>query len=73
LMGYAYPHVDATEFKSWHRTNTIKAARMVAIPVREAGKGSGRGRSFVWKPISEEALTERNLEGRRRRKQQRQP
>jgi hypothetical protein len=70
-MGYAYPRIDPTEFKSWHRTNTNQAARIVAVPVRGAGKESGRGRSFIWKPISEEVLTERNWEGKWRRKQKR--
>ncbi len=32
--------------KSWHRTNTIKAARRVAIPIR---RGAGKGYPLVWR------------------------
>jgi len=72
LMSYCYPtEYHLGQLKSWHRTNTIKAARMVAIPVRGAGKGSGSGRSFVWTPISEEVLTERSWQGRGRRRRKR--
>ena len=65
-MSYCYPreYLDGA-LKSWHRTNTIKAARMVAIPVRGSGKGAGKGRSFTWTPISEEVLTERSWQGSR--------
>jgi hypothetical protein len=74
LMSYCYPveHYEG-RLKSWHRTNTIKAARQVAIPVRRrVGKGAGSGRPFVWEPISEEALNERSWQGRLRRRQERQ-
>jgi hypothetical protein len=68
LMSFTYPwEYQRGELKSWHRTNTIKAARMVAIPTRRKGKGHG----FVWTPISEEVLTERNWQGKSRRRQRR--
>ena len=73
LMSYCYPveHYEG-RLKSWHRTNTIKAARQVAIPVRRrVGKGAGSGRPFVWEPISEEALNERSWQGRSRHRQER--
>jgi hypothetical protein len=73
LMSYCYPleHYEGW-LKSWHRTNTIKAARQVAIPVRRrVGKGAGSGRPFVWEPISEEVLNERSWQGRSRRLQER--
>lgn len=72
LMSYCYPREYQTgTLKSWHRTNTIKAARMVLVPVRRKGKGAGKGRGFVWTPISEEALTERNWQGKSRRRRRR--
>jgi hypothetical protein len=72
LMSYCYPReYHMGQLKSWHRTNTIKAARMVAIPVRSTGKGSGSGRSFIWTPISEEVLNERSWQGKSRRRQAR--
>jgi len=68
-MSFAYPwEYLRGELKSWHRTNTIKAARLVLIPVRRRG---GAGHGFVWTPISEEVLTERNWEGKSRRRQRR--
>jgi hypothetical protein len=72
LMSYCYPveHYDG-RLKSWHRTNTIKAARQVAIPVRRRiGKGAGSGRPFVWEPIPG-ALELRAKHGRWVRRQQR--
>jgi hypothetical protein len=72
LMSYCYPRAyHMGQLKSWHRTNTIKAARMVAIPTRRKGKGAGKGHGFVWVPISEEVLTERSWQGKSRRRQQR--
>jgi len=72
LMSFTYPwEYQRGELKSWHRTNTIKAARMVAIPIRGSGKGAGKGRSFTWTPISEEVLTERNWQGKSRRRRAR--
>jgi hypothetical protein len=73
LMQWCYPleHLRG-ELKSWHRTNVIKAARMVAIPTRGSGKGSGKGHGFVWVPINEEVLTERSWQGKSRRRRKRQ-
>ena len=72
LMSFTYPReYQRGALKSWHRTNTIKAARMVAIPTRRKGKGAGKGHGFVWTPISEEVLTERSWQGKSRRRRRR--
>ena len=72
LVSYCYPReYHAGQLKSWHWTNTRKAARMVAIPVRGTGKGAGSGRPLIWTPISEEVLTERSWQGKSRRRQRR--
>ena len=71
LMSYCYPMEYHTgQLKAWHRTNTIKAARKVAIPRRRNGKGAGSGRGFVWEPIPE-ALEERSWIGKANRRRKR--
>jgi hypothetical protein len=71
LMSFTYPteHYER-RLKSWHRTNTIKAARLVAIPTRRKGKGAGSGCGFIWEPVPG-ALEERSPTGRWKRKQRR--
>jgi hypothetical protein len=71
-MSYCYSwEYHCGKLKSWHRTNTIKAARKVAIPRRRTGKGAGKGWGFVWEPIPE-ALAERSWIGKANRKRKRQ-
>ena len=64
LLSFTYPREYLSgSIKSWHITNTIKAARMVATPARKTGKGAGSGCGFVWEPIPG-ALEERSPTGR---------
>ncbi len=55
LVSWCYPAAYVLGgVKSWRRTNTIKAARRVAIPIRRgAGKGAGKGYPLVWRPVPE--------------------
>jgi hypothetical protein len=52
VMDYCYPAQRLSfmgGFKSWHRANTIRVLRGVAIPIgRRSGKGSGKERPMVW-------------------------
>src|SRR6476646_10867893 len=52
VMDYCYPAQRLSfmgGFRSWHRTNTIRVLRRVAVPIgRRSGKGAGRGRLIVW-------------------------
>ena len=57
VMDYCYPVQRLSfmgGFKSWHRANTIRVLRRVAIPIgRRSGKGAGKGRPLVWAMIFE--------------------
>jgi hypothetical protein len=52
------------KFKSWHRTNVVRAADLVAIRV---GRATSRGRPIVWSPRPE-FLQDRRWVGLKRRR-----
>jgi hypothetical protein len=70
VMDYCYPAQRLSfmgGFKSWHRTDTIRVLRRVAIPIgRRPGKGAGKGRPLVW-AIDVERMERLSLMGRLKR------
>ena len=71
LLSFTYPRAYLSgSIKSWHITNTIKAARMVATPVRKTGKVRVVAAALSGTPIPG-ALEERSPTGQWKRKQRR--
>jgi hypothetical protein len=44
---YCMVPIFGEKFKSWHRTNVIRAAELMAVRL---GRGTGRGRPVLWSP-----------------------